>query len=473
MIPVRLSRRSFLETLGLGAGAGLLMPLMRTAAAQDAGEMPRRVVIVMTGNGLPSRSFHSAASLAALDAAPPVGGPLIVPPGELASARALAALAGGDGQLDLTEHAAALHGLSSVITGGSHTAESKALSCTKGRGQTIDTWLSDRLHTHHPFPALRFSVTPSRTEQLQYSMCMKTGGRQLPLLANPVDAHTAMFGSIATGAGEKLFTSRAALIDFARDDVAVARRQFIGGSRERQKLDHYLAAIEELGAQQERLRLAGDDLRALCDREGIDPDSGAALNSDHILHRLDGQYTLATAALLGDLTPMVLIGNHVGSAFAHSKYTSLADLFDVPADEVPWRHGVCHEERGNAIYGAVLDRVIERQVELIARMARRLAEVPEGDGTMLDHTAIVFMSDNGDAHHSTARNWPMLVLGGRALGLSTGGRTIVYPGTGDAANRRVSNMFNTLGHAIGHPLDDWGGEADKHLFAGPLAELMA
>ena len=467
---VLLRRRAFLQTLGLGVGAGLLGPLVRSAVAQDGGAQPRRVVFVITGNGLHGRPLISPLARMALD------GPrdaLVEVAGDLTEAPGLGALAAAGGEIDLTPHAVALHGLSSKIAGGGHTALFKALSCSKDRRQTIDAWLARRLHTEQPFPALRFGVTESAGAQLQYGLCLDGPGRDMPIIANPVDAHTTLFGSIAAGAGQRQFESKAALLDFARADIRAVQQQFVGGSRERQKLDAYLDAVDELAAQQSRLRRAGDDLRALADREDIDPDGGDALNARHPLVRLERQFELATAALLGDMAPVVVLTNSAGHAFAHTRYTSLTDLFGVPEEEVPWRHGVCHEAAGNPIYQRVLDRVIERQVELIARMARRLAAVPEGDGTMLDHTIIVFMADNGDAHHSTAANWPMLLVGGGGLGLRTAGRTLVLPPHGHPANPRVSNVFNTLGHAVGHPLDDFGGEPERAADGGPLAALLS
>lgn len=475
---VLLRRRTFLKGLGLGVGASLLGPLVGSALAEGAleggaGDVPKRVVFVITGNGMYPGPLISPLTQAAL------AGPrdaLVEVPGDLASAPGLSALAGADGALDLTPHSVAIHGLSSKIAGGGHTSLFKALSCSKARQQTIDAWLARRLHTTHPFPALRFGVTESSSAQLQYGLCLDGPGRDMPIIANPVDAHTALFGSIAQGAGQQQFESKAALLDFARGDIRAVQQQFVGNGRERQKLDAYLQAVEELAGQQERLRLAGDDLRALAQNEGLDPDGGDALNSPHPLVRLESQFELATAALLGNLTPVMVITNSAGNAFAHTRYTSLVDMFGVPLNEVPWRHGVCHEAGGNPIYQAVIHRVIERQVELIARMARRLAAVPEGDGTMLDHTLIVFMSDNGDTHHSTAANWPMLLVGGGALGLRTGlaagGRSLVYPPHGRAANQRVSNLFDTLGHVVGHPTGNFGGEPEKAIHGGPLAALI-
>lgn len=473
---MRLSRRRFLQAVGLGAGAGLLTPLLGRVWAEDQGILPHRIVIVVTGNGIEPHNFISPLTQQARQDEPDNETLIEVSGGDLASAPALASLAGGNGALDLTPHAATINALSSKIAGGGHTAEYKALSASKERSQTIDAWLADRLHTDQPFSAVRLGVTESAGAKLQYNFALQNSARQLPIIVNPADGHTTLFGSIATGSGGRAFEVQADLLDFAKEDVKRVQQTFSGGSRERQKLDNYLAAIEELREQQSRLVASGDTLRALAEQEGLDPDDGSALNVAHPLGRLHGQFRLATAALLGNLTNVVLLTNSVGYSFSHTKYTSLTSIFQEDSDfsgEVPWRHGVCHEAGGNPVYQKVLDRVIERQVEMIAEMARKLAAVPEGDGTMLDHTAIVFMSDNGSTHHSEANNWPTLVLGGSQLGLQTGGRSLLYPTLGKERNARVSNLFNTLGYAAGHPLDDFGGEPDRVERGGPLSALLS
>jgi hypothetical protein len=119
--------------------------------------------------------------------------------------------------------------------------------------------------------------------------------------------------------------------------------------------------------------------------------------------------------------------------------------------------------------------VTRRHVALVAKLARALAATPElnASGSMLDHTVIVLMSDNGEQHHAEAREWPKLVLGGNALGLKTDGRTVVYPAEGTARNRQVSNLFNTLGHAFGDTgFNTFGAEGPTRIAEGPLSELL-
>ena len=47
-------------------------------------------------------------------------------------------------------------------------------------------------------------------------------------------------------------------------------------------------------------------------------------------------------------------------------------------------------------------------------VARKVLEaVPEGNGTMLDHTTVVYLSDAAEGHHSRCWEWPFVVIAGR------------------------------------------------------------
>lgn len=464
------SRRRFMQHLGLGAAAGLVSPLISRVYAQTAGT-PKRFVFLMQGNGIETHNFKPPGLPASSTLETPHIGAALDGP-------AFAALQGGPGELDLRPHAVALLGLSSKISGGSHTTQYKALTCSLERRQTFDSFLSETLYQDQTFKALRFGVTESSAAQLQYNICYRGPQTALPIIVNPADAHGYLFGSISSGTGGKAFATQGDLLDFAYQDTTRALNVFGGSTRERAKLENYLLALEDLRNEQIRLLESAEDLQLLAIQEAIDPDDGDAMNSSHPTERLRSQFDLATAALLGGLTDVVVLTNSVGNAFSHTKYTSerFAPLFGMDPNfdgVVPWRHGVCHGQANSVSYQAVLDEVITVQVELVARLARRLAAIPEGEGSMLDHTAIVLMSDNGDTHHSQAGNWPTLLVGGSAMGLQTGGRTILYPQVGHANNRRMSNLFNTLAYAAGVPMDDFGGEPDKGDFPGPLSELWA
>jgi hypothetical protein len=111
----------------------------------------------------------------------------------------------------------------------------------------------------------------------------------------------------------------------------------------------------------------------------------------------------------------------------------------------------------------------------IARLARRLQGIKEGDGTMLDSTVIVYLSDAAENHHSAAFEWPMVILGNAGGKLKTG-RYLDYPAYGRKGHRRTANLFVTLLRLAGANRDEFGmadpnlGDLDQK---GPLTELMS
>ncbi|WP_233612477.1 DUF1552 domain-containing protein [Corallococcus sp. AB045] len=100
---------------------------------------------------------------------------------------------------------------------------------------------------------------------------------------------------------------------------------------------------------------------------------------------LEAQFQIATAALLGGLTNVVVL----------SAGTSGIDV-TYPADITGLtHHQLQHEIEAGANWNAVVE-VTRRHVALVAKLARTLAATPEvgASGSMLDPTAILFMSDN-------------------------------------------------------------------------------
>jgi hypothetical protein len=477
-----LKRRDFLTTTGLGAGAALLSPLMRSLVrGQATVEHPRRFVIVVEGNCIEPITFLSQAARARVepDSTGSLDGkrwysrsythdrPILIANSGLATASALDALASDGDTLDLQPEAAVVYGLSSKVSGGGHTTHHGALSCTRSTqkspgGPTIDQWLSQvpTVRGGTPFDVLRLGITAD-TAPLMYETCAFGRAQPAPIVCDPSMAFNSVFGSVAQGAGRQAFRERSELLDFAREDVNAALAAFSGSSTERAKLEQYLASIEAITLRQQQLLDMDDALRAVAP---TDPTVNPLYTTGHPLDQLRAQFEIATAALLGGLTNVVVLASGTGSAF-DLQYASLIDTVG--------RHDMHHESGSNAEYLATIHEVTRQHTHMIAAMARTLAATPEAsaDGNMLDHTAILYLSDNGEQHHSTAEEWPVLLVGGRALGFNVAGQTLVYPGYGHDNNRQVSNLFNTLSFAAGEELVDFGGEGANRIAEGELTEL--
>jgi hypothetical protein len=190
------------------------------------------------------------------------------------------------------------------------------------------------------------------------------------------------------------------------------------------------------------------------------------------MDRFGAQLKLAVAALKGQLTNVAVVTSGTGDDCGPLIYPSEPN----PAYQTIMRQVLQTWAGSDAGALQTLQDMTRQTLDAVAAAAQDLMNTPDpaGTGSMLDNTVIVFISDNGEQNRSTASEFPVVLIGGKNLGLVTGGRTIVYPGvdTGGSAHRQVSNLWNTLGHLAGEELDRFGAEGPFRVAPGPLEELM-
>ncbi len=466
-----ITRRNFLR--GAGAGSLALTPFMRHMRAHAAGDpagLPKRFVFVMRGNGL--RPFgivpkgmeeYGADGFRAeklIDA--PLAGHALDD-----SMRALEPF---KGKLSIVQ------GLSSKICKGPHGGHFGVLGAyTSGdhappRKETLDVTLSRR--SPNIFPHLAFHIGLKPDELFRYLDISAQGkNARTPAYASATLAYKEIFGSVLTGGDAEVESAaQRNLMDFLVDDVRRAKRSL--NSAEKEKLDHYLHGFEALRDRQVKLDKMGGELGEHA------PPLDDKYRSEVETHRLEAHFDLAAAALVTGLTDTITIRadqlevRYQGFDHPRMKEVSLHDIghtADVEGTsdrfDSNWKQG--REMRG---------KIRTFQMELLAGLAGKLGAVPEGDGTMLDNTVIVFMSDAGSQHHTGYENMPLLVLGNMGGAFETG-RYLHYPAYNQPGHRTLANLHMSLLHAAGMP-DDRYGDPDLGLGEavdqdGPLAELMA
>ncbi len=106
------------------------------------------------------------------------------------------------------------------------------------------------------------------------------------------------------------------------------------------------------------------------------------------------------------------------------------------------------------------ERITRYYVSQLAYLAGRLEAMPEGEGTVLDNSCIMFMSNmwSGSQHDST--KLPILTAGGLGGTLETG-RVLDYLGKGDA-NRKLCSLYLSVMDRMGVKMDRFG-DADSRL----------
>jgi hypothetical protein len=97
-----------------------------------------------------------------------------------------------------------------------------------------------------------------------------------------------------------------------------------------------------------------------------------------------------------------------------------------------------------------LHKVNEYHFRQFARLIDKLSAIPEGDGTMLDHSVFLYGTGISDSNTHFYDDLPIAVIAGQATGIN-GGRYIRYP-----QGTPLANLHLTLLDKLGVRLDSFG-----------------
>ena len=455
-----LTRRSFLHGTTLGAGTALLAPMLQRLEAESAGApAPRRFVFVIEGNGVnpeqvqPKTIARKRNGQSQNDA----DGLVDLPLAEHELPRALEPLA------EFKDRLTIIQGLSGRVCGGGHSNNFGALGCYSSKknaaGETIDCALAKAVPSL--FPRVGLGISDRAEHSIIYNISAWGPEKAAPIQCRPDLAYNELFGSVAQGAGREDFAARGNLLDFMVDDVKRLERTL--PATERERLGSYLGAFESMKDRHSRLNEIQNTLRAKA------PVVTDKFRSEVETDRLDAGFDIGAAALIGGLTNVLVLASGCGDPFFSVRFHGLG----IPLD----KHSIGHGKEHNGRPWDELATTIRRfHFEQMARLAKKLQAVPEGRGTMLDNTVIVYLSDGAEGHHSRCWEWPMVVLGNCGGRLKTAGRYLNYPRYGHAAHRTTANFYLTLLAAAGVRRDTFG-LSDPNLkdltLKGPLPELLA
>ena len=114
-----------------------------------------------------------------------------------------------------------------------------------------------------------------------------------------------------------------------------------------------------------------------------------------------------------------------------------------PEIGVPDPHHPLTHHRDNPDWIEKVTQINCLHTELFARFLKMLKSTSEGDGSLLDHSMIVYGSGIADGNRHTHEDLPVL-LAGRGNGSLKPGRHIVYP-----AGTPVTNLYLGLLDRVG------------------------
>ena len=107
---------------------------------------------------------------------------------------------------------------------------------------------------------------------------------------------------------------------------------------------------------------------------------------------------LGISSLTSGITNTLTIGSGRGEIFGAWKGLGISEQ----------GHGLGHmDQPGNPIW----IKIRQYNSRMLVRIMEKLESVPEGSGTMMDNTLIVYTSNNADKQHTNGANWPVMLLG--------------------------------------------------------------
>jgi hypothetical protein len=248
------------------------------------------------------------------------------------------------------------------------------------------------------------------------------------------------------------------VLDFVQKDLA--RLRTLVPQSQLQKLDAHLGGLAQLQAKLVP-RAAGTPGAAACagPAQLAIPDPTGDLTIDEAQHKVVAQNQLAIilAAFQCDITRVATFSfAHGNSALRFSKiipgFTDTSGL---------GHHDLSHVQTPAA--SALLAQIDQFYSQQLAAFLTQMKATPDGDGTLLDHTLVVYLDEACIGWSHSIENMPVLMFGGKSLGLQ-GGRYLKF------GMRYMSDVWAAVAGAFGVPMATFG---DSTYSMGPVTGLFA
>jgi hypothetical protein len=302
-------------------------------------------------------------------------------------------------------------------------------------GISVDQIAAQHLGSTTRFPSIEIGCDDSRVVgncdsgySCAYTNSLSWRGPTSPMPpeTNPRLVFERLFGGFDTGVDPETrarrLQYRRSILDLVADRTRQLRNDL--GTSDRRKVDEYLDGIREI---ERRIQMAEQDMRDL--PPGMTEPTGVPVEfAEYVTLMFD----LQRIAFQADLTRVatMMIGRE-------------GSLRTYPEIGVPDPHHPLTHHRENPEWIEKVTKVNTLHMELFAGFIRKMKETPDGDGTLLDHSMIVYGSGISDGNRHTHEDLPVLLVGNGA-GAFHPGRHVVYP-----KDTPMTNLYLTLLDRVG------------------------
>ena len=270
-----------------------------------------------------------------------------------------------------------------------------------------------------------------------HTLSWRSATQPLPMEWNPRAVFERLFGdsgSTDAKAREARMQQHKSMLDSVSEKLASLKRDL--GPRDQAKVNEYTEAIRDVERRIERAEEQKDVQLPTIDQ----PQGAPAVFEDHLALMLD----LQLLAFQSDLTRVISF--MIGKEQSARPYPQIG----VPEAHHPLSH---HNEIPEII--AHMSKINRYHVELFSKYVEKLRATPDGDGSLLDHTMILYGAGISNSQRHSGDNLPLMLVGG-ASGRVKGGRHVKY-----TDKPMMANLLVTLMDKMDVPVDHVGGSTGK------------
>ena len=443
-----ISRRNLLRAAAAGAATLPLAGLHSTSQAAD-GDTPKRIIFMLSPNGMAMSDWRPTGNAAGWSLSP-----ILEPLADLKDE--IIVLDGVDNEASHhTQGEAMQSGHHAVASLWSGTVPVPSGDVYMGTGITIDQYLASRIEGT-PFPSLVTGVMIHPDATFRTRASYSGPGSFVEPDTNPYDLLARVFGNpdVSEEEAALLLAQRQVLLGSLRADLAEIEDRSRGDDR--RKVQDHLVAVDQLEDQ-----LIG----VPCEAPVIEPGRNLSYsNYTELPYATKATMDILVAALACDATRVATL--HLTQENSNATY----DFLNLGTADT--RHHVLSHAYPEDPGYADFSTINRWHCSQFAYLLEQLRSIPEGDGTMLDNTLVVWTSNMSKGYRHEGRNLP-IVLGGNLGGYFETGRWHQW---GDYqldvnshdphGGRTMNDLLITLCHAMG--FTDVETFGDPAFCTGPL-----
>lgn len=352
-----------------------------------------------------------------------------------------------------------INGLHGRHTSPSHSAFFGALGGYRGSdgvppsAATIDFEMSKALpQTLLPHLCIGMDSIENMTTKPTIATLSASGaGQPIFMHSNPNHLYQMLYGGISKGDIRQQHEARSGVLSQI-EKLAAAKGQSLPASQQ-VRYEQYVQGFKDVNGLRDRLGTVADQLRKFApavDERYTQPE----FETDWHDVLLD----LGISALASGITNTLTIGSGRGEIFGAWKGLGVEKQ----------GHNLGHmEQHDNPIW----IKIRQYNSRMLVKIMESLESVPEGSGTMMDHTLIVYTSNNADKQHTNGANWPVVLLGNLDGAFKTGCFTQLD------GKRPINALYASLLRAAGQNCDRFNMNdrlSSKYdSGSGPLKEVLA